>query len=310
VGNLIMTYSLVSSFLECEKKWSYAYVMGLEKRQWKEPFLMGTVFQYGIFLLMKKNDLKYAQKEMEVFLIRYVKDLRKNFTISTDDEKSFIEMKAALKGMLYGYFKRHGRDLTVEKHIANEQEDTYTINGAQFRIKMDNIVSYKNNWYLHEGKAWRYLSSDRVNNAVKSLQIATYFYLHNDNVDKTKYKKFKGIIFDAVQKPSIKQKIGESYRGYLARLEDYYTNDTSGSKFYKEVFDKPAIKYDDWYGTINQAGLRMYKIDEKKQSPIKTYVNCDMCDYNILCYDGETKNNLVLYKKNDYIRKLRGDKNG
>jgi hypothetical protein len=305
---LIMTYSLTSSFLECEQRWAYAYIKGLEKRQWKEYYLVGTIFQYGIYLLMRKKDLIYAQKEMEIYLTKYIKDLRKKFTISTDDEKTFVELKAILKGMLHGYFKRYERDLEVEKHIANEQEDVYKINDNQFRIKMDNIVSFKNNWYLHEGKAWGYLSNEKVNNAVKSLQVATYFYLHNDNIDKTGYKKFKGIIFDAVQKPTIKQKIGESYRGYLLRLESYYTNQDSGKKFYKEVFDKPAISYDDWRHTIASAGIRMLKIIKEKKAPIKTFVGCNMCDFNELCYEGETRNNLALYKQNEYMINLRKEK--
>ena len=37
---------------------------------------------------------------MEKFLFEYIKNLRRKFTISTDDEKDFVEMRAALKGML------------------------------------------------------------------------------------------------------------------------------------------------------------------------------------------------------------------
>ena len=310
---LIMTYSLTSAFLECEQRWYYMYVMGLEKRQWKEPFLMGTVFQYGIFLLMKHKDLKYAQDKMDKFLHEYVKNLRKKFSISTDDERSFVEMKAALKGMLKGYYEHHGRDLEVEKHISNEQEDIYKIPGAQFRIKMDNIVQYKNNWYLHEGKAWNYLNSERVNNAIRSFQTATYFYFHNDNIKDTGYKQFKGIIFDAVQKPSIKQKIGETYRGYLKRPEKYYSDSDSHKKFYKEVFDKPAIVYDDWYHTIITVSDRMRHIinDDYYNRPVKTFVNCSQCDFNEPCYNGNTKRSLLMFKENEYIKELRkGKSNG
>lgn len=305
MGELITTYSLISSFLKCEQKWYYAYVRGLELRQWKEPYIMGNMFQYGIYLLMKKKDSAYAQKKMEKHLRKHLVELRNKFTISTDDEKKFVEMGVMLKGMLAGYSKRYARDLEVEKHIANEQEDVYKINDVEFRVKMDNIVSFKGNWYLHEGKAWGYLSSDKVNNAIKSLQIATYFYLHNNNVDKTGYKKFKGIIFDAVQKPSIKTKIGETYRGYLKRLEGYYTGVGSEKKFYKEVFDAPKISYEDWRHSVSKATRRMLTIINKKHVPLKTYADCDWCDYNVLCYDGETKNNLVMYKKNDYIQDLR-----
>jgi len=302
---LFTTYSLLAAFLECEHKWFYSYMCGLEKKQWKEPFLMGTVFQYGIFQLMKTKDAKLAQIKMEKFLVKYIEDLRNKFVITTDDEKHFVEMKAALKGMLYGYYVHYKRDLEVEKHIANEQEDVYKIADVLFRIKMDNVVMYKNNWYLHEGKTWRYLSNERVNNAIKSLQIATYFYLHNDNIGDTGYKQFKGIIFDAVQKPSIKQRIGESYRGYLSRLEDYYSNADSNSKFYKEVFIKPAIAYDDWLNTITVTSTRMQNMLYEKSKPTKTYVNCDMCDYNTLCYEGNTKQNLLMYQKNKYILELR-----
>lgn len=303
-----MTYSLTSSFLKCEQQWAYAYVNGLELKQWKEPYIMGNMFQYGIYLLMAKKDLSYAQKMMEKHFDTHIKELRKKFTISTNDEKDFVEMRVMLRGMLAGYFKRYGRDLEVEKHIANEQEDVYEINGVQFRIKMDNIISFKGNWYLHEGKAWRYLSNERVNNAIKSLQLATYFYLHNDNVKETEYKKFSGIVFDAVQKPSIKKTLGETYRGYLKRLEGYYTGDSSGNKFYKEVFDAPKISYDDWHRSITKASKRMLAIITKNLIPLKTYADCDWCDFATLCYDGETRNNLVMYRKNEYIENLRKGK--
>ena len=161
-----------------------------------------------------------------------------------------------------------------------------------------------------KGKAWRYLSNDLVNNSIRSFQIATYFYFHNDNVDETGYKKFKGIIFDAVQKPSIKQKIGETYRGYLNRLEEYYTGSESHKKFYKEVFDKPAISHDDWKNTIQSACLRMLDIDIG-EVPIKTFVNCSQCDFNEPCYNGNTKRSLLMFKENEYIKELRkGKSNG
>lgn len=303
-NKLIMTYSLTSSFLQCEQKWWYMYVKSIEPRLWKEPYVMGNMFQYGIFLLMKTKKLSVAQAEMEIYLRKYLNDLRKEFRVSADDEKKFVEMRMMLKGMLYGYYRKHSRDIEVEKYIANEKEEVYGFGDAEFRIKMDNILKYAGQLYLHEGKAWNYLHSDRVNNAIRSLQVATYFYFHNEFGSG---KKFAGIVFDAVQKPSIKKRGGESYKGYLNRLEQYYSGADSHSKFYKEVFDKPAIDFEQWLHSMKKARNRMLKIVGGVK-PVRTFVDCSLCDYQTLCYDGETRENLAYYRPNKYIADLRKGK--
>jgi hypothetical protein len=268
------------------------------KKQWKQEFIIGNMHQYGIYRLMQGASVQQAEKDMLKMLDDHIKSLRKSFNISSKDEQKFVEIKSTLRGMIRGYAEHYKRDLKVEKHVGNEVDNTYDLcPTAQIRIKLDNILKIKNKLYLHEGKAYKYINDDMVQNIKSNLQTATYFHVHNANARST--EKFSGIIFDVIQKPSIKKKLTESYRGYLRRLEDYYKGADSVNKFFKEVFREPSISYDKWEHNIIGWVGRMRELI-KGRDPILSFNECHWCDFREICYEGETKRNMVMYKKKGY----------
>ena len=251
------------------------------------------------YLMSKEED---PEKSVLRSFDEEVKRLRKSLKLGPGDEQKFVEIKAKMIGMLRGYRKKYARDLAIETHVANEHDVIYPLeNGLKIRTKLDNIVAVKNKWYLHEMKAWKSLNPDTVNNVKNSLQIAIYFHIHNQFYKKTKIKgvdkvrPFSGIIFDMTQKPAIRQKTGESYRGFIKRLEKSYEGPDAGSKFYKEALDEPAINQKDVMNTIYESAERMRRI-YKTGEALKTFNDCGWCDYYEVCYGGMTKENLSLYK--------------
>jgi len=315
-----MSYSSMRKLLKCENAWAYEYLRNLRKIQWKEEFEVGDAFQLGIYRLMGGHPLNEVLTMVRKFVDKRMKQLRAEFSMSTKDEQIFVEMKTILEGMLTGYAKRYQRDLGVERHIANEFESIIKISkGVRVLIKLDNIIAISDKWYVHEGKAWRSLSDQKVEDTKSSFQTATYFHAHNIQMEreedkeiivgkdrmgnpiKVKGKPFSGIIFDVVVKPSIRLKIGESYRGYLVRLQNYYQGPDASSKFFKEVTKEPMIDRKSWINTVNECASRMSEMREGRR-PLKTYNDCGWCDFYEPCYHGEKKSIMAMFKQKE-VRK-------
>jgi hypothetical protein len=306
----VLSYSLIKKLLLCEMQAYFAHIKGLEKKQWKRYWLEGSIFQYGIYRLMVTKRIKVAEREMLEFMKKYLVNMRKGLQISSNDEREFIEVQSSMVGMLRGYAEKYERDLPIEKHIANEASIIYQYNNDfSFGVQLDNIIEVKKKWYLHEGKAWGTINSNTVENVKNNLQIATYFHIHNNFYKKAKFniplKPFSGIIFDAVQKPKIRQKAGESYRGFLKRLEAHYTGMESGNKFFKEVIDEPGISYEHLKDTIDSCAIRYGELLSGRK-PLRTFADCSWCDFQRLCFDGETKKNLVFYRPSEYLKRYQG----
>ena len=296
--NLILSYSMLDSLFDCEGIWYWKYIRELEKEQWKMEFLMGNMHHLSIYLLMSKD--KDAEKKLMLAFDKEVKDIRKNFSLSIEDEQNLVEAKVILKGMHYGYANRYKKDLKIEKHIENESDTIYPIPGlsnVSVRIKLDNIIEAGKKWYLHEAKTWRSLSPTIVDNIKNNFQIAFYFHVHNSQKHK-KFKPFSGVMFDAIQKPTIRKKSGEAYRGYLKRLEEYYQGADSNNKFYKEVLGPNDIKIssDKIFKSIDESVKRIREIQNGRE-PFLSFKKCSWCDYYKPCFEGATKQNLVGYKK-------------
>lgn len=306
---LILSYSKIDSLLDCEGIFYWKYLRELERIQWKMEYLLGNARQESVYLLMSKDE--DAEEKVLKFFDKEVHKLRKDFSISTRDEQGLVESRIVLKAMHKAYAKQYAKDLKIEKHVANESDSTYEVPGLRnvlIRIKLDNIIDINSKWYLHEGKAWKYLNPEVVNNVRNNFQIALYFYIHNLQFKfgkiprlkigkkEIKSKPFSGIIFDAIMKPSIRKKQGETYRGYLKRLERYYESVDSGNKFYKEVFDEPGLRQKDIIYTIEQSSKRMQKIQEGRL-PMLSYKKCSWCDYKEICLGGEIPQNLAFYKR-------------
>lgn len=311
-----MSYSSMKKLLKCEYAWWFGYIRKLVKRQWKIEFEVGDAFQLGVYHLMDKMPLEEVLVIVNKFIDKRLKLLRGDFSMSTKDEQTFIEMKIIIEGMLAGYAKRYHRDFGVERHVGNEVESLVRVSKeSKILIKLDNILEVNKKWYIHEGKAWRSLNEYVVENTKNSFQTATYFHGHNMNMEngideivvgndrkgnpiKIKPKLFSGIIFDVVMKPSIRIKKGETYRGYLGRLKTYYQGSDASTKFFKEMKKEPMIDRKSWIQTVNECSFRMGEIRDGRD-PVKSYQDCNWCDFYEPCYHGEKREIMGMYKEKE-----------
>lgn len=312
---IVLSQSSIKTLFDCEKAYYFAHVRNLEKKKFVDYFLEGEIFQFGIFRLMAKDPLKKATSGMLKLLASRVQELRKEGLIDSRAEQRVVEIKVILTGMLQAYAARYEKDLKIERHVGNEISCIYPLTDeVDLGIQMDNIVEAKGKWYLHEGKAWKTLNENVVQNLEKSFQIATYFHSHNNyrkaemevvqgkKKIKIKTKDFSGVLFDAVMKPSIRQKDGETYKEFLNRLSKYYSGPEANNKFFKDVI-QTSIPFEKWENTVIEAAERAVRIH--KGNAVETFSNCAWCDFYDLCFNGETKANLSMYRISDYSKRYK-----
>jgi hypothetical protein len=303
---ITLSYSMMSTFLKCEQMGYWRYVKEYEKKQLVVPFIVGDIYHQAISMLYAKEKVDSVIKKADKLYKDRVQQEREDGNVSSDNEQNLVENKVVVLGMIRGYAEHNKKDIVAMKQVANEHDKIYSIPkfDAQIRVKQDNIIEYKKNWFGHEMKTSKTVNANYVENSQYSFQTALYFHVHNTQYDLPKSKrpvgkKLSAILYDAIQKPSIRRKNGEDEKQFLNRLGKYYTASDASKYFYKETF-VPKISAEHVYDTIHGciSKIEMIMKGGSYYKPIKSYSDCAWCDFLSLCHNGgETKQNMVQYKK-------------
>jgi len=277
-----LSYSQVSLFQECEVKYYNTYKLNLERIQYKSTFLIGNVVQFGINLIFKKvNDpLKQTMK----FFDLEKNKLRKGLNLSTEDEDDLNDQEMAIRGIIKAYPIVHAKFLKDVTAIEPEKSVSLIMgNGIKLVGRVDNLIWYKRELWGHELKTTKSISPEYVKSIQTNLQIAGYFHAYNSVYT----PKMKGIIFDLIQKPSIRQKKDESRRQFLERLAQYYLTD-SNEKFYMERIEHPLIKRHNVEKVFTHVGKRMLecKTEDDYTPNYRSCNNYGRCDFWDICHIG------------------------
>jgi hypothetical protein len=299
---LVLSYSQISTFSKCEMMGYWTYVKEYEKLALNHNFIIGTEYHYGIGRLYAKDNIEKVINLTKKHYDTNVQEQRNAGVVSSSDEQDLVENKIIVLGMLKGYSEYNKKDIAKMKLITNESDALYPIpkTDTLIRIKLDNILAYKKDWFGHEIKTSKTVNAKYVENTQYSFQVAIYFHVYNAQFDLPKSKRPEGqklsaLLYDAVQKPGIRRKKDENEKQFLTRLSQYYTASDASTKFYKDTFE-PKISAKDVYDTLQQAVKKITRIFEGKE-PMKEYSDCAWCQFLVLCHEGgETKQNLVGFK--------------
>lgn len=297
---LRLSYSQLDKYLKCPKM--YEYSRELEKRVFNWNFFVGTCIHEGMHYTYNKQENLFA--ELTFFIDSYIECLRIEHFFSPEDEQKLEEWKVIMLGMIYAYNIKYSdfisRHTLLPRIEENEHEFLVDIDEfTTFLIKLDNILisdeDYENqdikiikgDKLIHEIKTSRDLTANYVESIQTSLQVANYFHLGNT----IKELGFKGIVYDVLQKPSIRVKKNELYQEYLIRLEQYYQEDPN-VHLHMEFIDVPKIKKDELINTIIFVSKRIREKDFHK-----TWMWCNLCDFKKLCMSDDNDEFMLAYKK-------------
>lgn len=296
-----ISYSRISTFQKCKRKYYYTYGMDIELNTLNIPFLIGKVIHYGVGLIFEKQE-KPITKTIKYFDDK-VNELREDMSLSADIEQELVKQRIIVQGMLKAYIRRHKTFIAEAKLISNEAEviinmSNITGNDVDFIIILDNILEINKKRYLHELKTSASISLDYVNNIKTDVQTNTYFRLYNESNPKNK---LSGIIYDVIKKPGIKLTKKETLKEYLKRLENWYLDKQDVEVFYQETFTKPRFSKKELYeGFLAPVLDDMAYCGNDKNKLYGNYSQCNVygqCSFYRLCHGGENKINFMSYKK-------------
>ncbi len=284
-----ISYSSIRAFLNCKRKYYWYYVKGLEIKYSNPNFIFGNVMHFGLHQIYSENSK---------FIIDTVKFLNSEKSkikfIHPKDEEKLNKFEFQIRGMLFAYKEYYAKFIKKVIHVKNEFSLEYPIDGYLFKIKIDNILKYNNQLYIHEIKSVKTLSEEYINNIKNDLQ--THIYFHINNLANKEFK-IKGILFDAIQKPGIRQKEKEDTNEFLQRLKDYYLQNKEF--FYMDKIEKPLLNKNRILNLVKAVITDMkHCVKENDYYPNETacyqFFRCEFFD---LCHIGENKETLFNFKR-------------
>lgn len=287
-----LSYSSISTFLDCRHKYYYKYIKGYSPREYKSSYVVGNFFSLGLYYLYTKKQ-KPITETMKLFEIEKQK-LREKLSLSPAEEQNLNEQDVIIRGMLRAYKTKYKNFIKKTTHIGNEVTLKYkSTTGVNFMGRIDNLLINKGKKYIHEIKTSKYLDENYVKNIKNSLQVALYFTLYNELHE----DKINGIVYDVIRKPSIRLKRKESKEEFLVRLSEYYADPTRTDVFYMEIIDKPMITSKKVYNLLDKV-LDDIKRCKKEPDYYHNFNHCfvwNRCEYYDVCFFGENKLNLTKF---------------
>lgn len=295
---LHISVSSLQDFLTCRRLYYFKRIKKYEKVQYNLPFIVGRVVHEGLaaVLAKKKNAVELMTKAYKQERAIALKE----FTLTPEQLEKLDMQEFITKGMLLAYSAKYSKMIADMEIMGSEVEGALQFSdGVIFVIKMDNIAKIRNKKVLHELKTSKTITPDYVKRIQTDIQTAIYFHFHNIIFEDGPIEE---IMYDVIQKPSIKLKKKESKQEYLIRLQEWYkkTGDME-SKFHIERFKTPGITQDAVINTVDKVSIEMLR-SKTKEDYYQDFDKChsyfgDVCPYYILCHSGgESPANLLDYK--------------
>lgn len=291
----------INSFLSCRRKTYFHTIRQLTIKQGRLSLEIGTIWHTALEALYSWKSIGAAKKAL-------VKAIQKCFTSG----ESAINTPASVNithhmmmGMLLGYWDKFGKkDLKRWNFIAHEQKfrlPNFLNTCIDFVGIIDGIVEIKSGpnkglWIL-EHKTTKDLAYYTLEGIKKSNQALSYIHAATELIG----KKPRGIIWNAVRKPSKRQKKNQTPEEFAQELREDYQARPSFYFYRDEIkINKSTISL--WLSEITQVLADMelcYTNPDLTDLWYKNTSICDMyggCEFMALCNRGEKRSTLALYR--------------
>lgn len=294
--------SSITSFLSCRRQSYYHSVMEIQSKRPNLATTIGTIWHAIMQTWYTSLNKNLALKE----IMKGIKgDIATGFTpFVTPTDISFNS--AMLTGMFEGYHTQYAlADKKAWKLVAAEEEfeiPNFLDTAVDLVGIIDGVVEIssginKGLWVL-EHKTTKDLSYTTIDTIKNGMQTMVYMY----GVNKVYGIKPKGIIWNAVRKPTKRLKINQTITEYCDEIKEEYT--TRPDFYYMR--QQLHINQSSIQAWLEEMKLIMADIDACYTAPIQQcnwYKNtgqCGMyggCEFSPLCYHGEKRSTLALFMK-------------
>lgn len=234
----IITYSSISTFQACPRKYQYRYIDCLVPKGRDDNLYFGG-------LIHECLDLWY---QGETFLDLCW--LISHKCIERDENPHIKQMFHIARSMMAAYIelyespdKRFNIDVT-EKQFENGRivnpNTGYCSKRFRFYGKVDGIVSVDGEYYLLEHKTAASINDNYIGRLWSDMQISLYTHYVREllGID------VKGVLYNIMMKPTLKQVIGETVDQFEQRKLDAIEKSKSGKTSIKRKLPESDIEYE------------------------------------------------------------------
>ena len=293
--------SSMSMFLCCRRKAYFHLVRRITIKEPKLSLSLGKLWHAGLETWYTTKDQATAVRAIQ----KGVMDEAATGFSAFNTPATIAYYRAMLTGMLLGYIEKFGKkDLTTWKWKEAESEfelPNFFNTGITFRGTIDGIIEIpkgpnKGLWVV-EHKTTKDLAYYTVEGIKQNIQ--TLAYLH---AARQLFKiQLKGIIWNAVRKPSKRLKKQQTIEDYCKEIkEDYLAR--PDFYFYRQQLIINSANVEAWTKDVKHIMHDMECCFNHSTSLPHWYKNtavCDMfggCEFIPICTRGERRSTMLLYK--------------
>lgn len=324
---MIITYSAMSKFLSCPKKYKFRYVLGLVSRDEDPALWFGSAIHecleshyHGAALIdiVAMLDARYPDRDNNADQRRdwqYTRAIMRNYVKRFEVEPFVPSSPVPFDEPI------------IERAFSFPLADGVTLSG-----KVDGLVEVFNpvetwwgnltpGYYLLEHKTSSNPSELYWATKWADQQIALYSWV----IEQVYGVKLNGVIYNVISKPKIRQTEGETFEEYNARYQEAIAKSKSGKTSIKqkqaESYDEFNTRLDAWYQepdrfqrrvinfeqsiidevvlTVKQAAEDIARADRtgycRRSSGCMEYGK--LCEYMPICKPGNPDKYMALYEK-------------
>ena len=289
-----ITNSARSTFMNCQKKYQYAYVYGLAPRRASIPLLVGTLFHEELDIVYSSRN--FDEAAMRTRIAAACEKACSWEGLSAQDSDDIWIQEPVTCGLVKGYVARYMKE-DLKRWEILEAEGSFEAKlpgGWIYRGKKDLVIrdTKDGKTYLVEHKTAGRLDANYVAKLPMDNQILGYAWAQRETG-----KRFAGVVYNVSRKSALRKKQSETGAQFGARIEeDYLLN--AGAYFYRETLvfsdadlDRFGAELKRFVGYIDRAQGEGYFM--QNAGHCTAY---GPCPYMRLCLDGVNKETLLHYR--------------
>ena len=294
-----LTNSARSTFLNCRKKFEWAYLRRLAPRKQSIPFLVGGAVHNGLERMYKTG--KFSYEDEYAIADKLCGEAAMN-AVDPKESDDIQQQLAMIIGILSGYNKLYLKaDLSKWSVLEAEASFEYLLpNGWRKQGKRDMMVKRK-----ADGKVGlvEHKTAGRVDaNYVSKLPLDNQIIGYANAVKKETGKLPDFVVYNIMKKTQLRKKQTETFEQYAKRIEEDYVLNPS-NYFYREtltVTAKSAKNFDDelnlFVGEMERAIKENYFYKNTQQCTAM-----GVCPFMSLCIEGPNRANLSKFRERENL---------
>lgn len=218
--SLILTNSSSTAFLSCNRLFKLKYEDKLSYKRVPTALIVGTIVHEGLARLLMGETVA----EVMPAIFKAIAEARKS---NLEDPDDFESDATIIEGMLKGWDKRRGEldHAKVWEHDGKKwAEQVFEVmldDETLITGKIDGVVTTAEGVWIVEHKTASRVDADYINRLMVDAQVSMYYWA----VYRMTGVKPKGIIYNVIQKPGIRQKKTETPAQFQTRLLAELLND-------------------------------------------------------------------------------------